>query len=161
MLYELISRVKEERWFEALLEMRDRYFFIVELLRNEEWISIGAVDLFHVDWKNRAVNLGITIGEKTYWGQGLGTDATYTSLLFAFRELNLNRVELEVFEDNLRAVHCYEKVGFQHEGIRRKTFFQDGCYHDVYLMGILQEEFLESGKAYLQKLVGKGEGECK
>jgi RimJ/RimL family protein N-acetyltransferase len=63
-------------------------------------------------------------------------------LRFAFRELNLHRVELEVFEFNPRAAHCYEKAGFQHEGIRRQALFRNGRYHDAHQMAILQEEFL-------------------
>ena len=160
MIYEPMSRVKEERWFEALLDMRDRYFFVIETVRDEAWVSIGTVDLFRVDWKNRTANFGITLGEKSFWGQGLGTDATFTALLFAFQELNLNRVELEVFEYNLQAVRCYEKVGFRREGTRRQAFFQAVCYHDVYLMGILREEFLESGESYFQNPEGNGELEC-
>jgi len=138
--------------------MKDRYFFIIEIQKGEQWASIGTVDLFRPDWKNRVVNFGIIIGEKIYWGQGYGSDATSSALLFAFRELNLNRVELEVFEDNLRAIRCYEKIGFQHEGTRRKAFFKDGSYHDVNLMGILRDEFGEVEKEYLQRGKGTGEG---
>jgi len=153
-----MSRVKEERWFEALLGMKDRYFFIIEIQKGEEWVSIGTVDLFRIDWKNRVVYFGITIGEKTCWGQGYGSDATGTALLFAFHELNLNRVELEVFEDNLRAIRCYEKIGFQHEGTRRKAVFKGGSYHNVWLMGILKDEFREEQEVYIQKEKGAEKG---
>jgi len=138
--------------------MKDRYFFIIEMQKGEEWASIGTLDLFHLDWKNRVVNFGIAIGDKIYWGQGYGSDATCTALLFAFHELNLNRVELEVFEDNLRAIRCYEKIGFQHEGTRRKAFFRDGIYHDVVLMGILKDEFREEQEVYIQKEKGTEKG---
>jgi RimJ/RimL family protein N-acetyltransferase len=157
-LYEPLSREKEEHWFDALLDMKDRYFFIIEIQKGEQWASIGTVDLFRVDWKNRVVNFGITIGEKIYWGKGYGSDATCTALLFAFHELNLYRVEWEVFEENLRAIRCYEKIGFQHEGTRRKAFFRDGSNHDVYFMGILQDEFREEQEVYLQNEKGAEEG---
>jgi RimJ/RimL family protein N-acetyltransferase len=85
------------------------------------------------------------LGEKAYWGQGFGTDATRTALAFAFGELNLHRVELEVFDFNPRAMRCYEKAGFRYEGIRRQAFFRNGRYHDIHLMAILDSEFVGSG----------------
>lgn len=142
LMYEPMSKAKEERWFEAQLESRDGFLFAIEALIEDEWMHIGNVGLHKVDWKNRTAVLGIVLGEKTHWGQGYGTDATRTMLRFAFRELNLHRVELEVFEFNPRAARCYEKAGFQREGTRRQSLFRDGRYHDAHLMAILQEEFL-------------------
>ena len=55
--------------------------------------------------------------------------------------LNLHRVELEVYDFNPRAMRCYEKAGFRHEGTRRQALFRDGRYHDTHHMAILYEEF--------------------
>jgi RimJ/RimL family protein N-acetyltransferase len=105
-------------------------------------VHIGNTGLHQIDWKNRMAVFGIVLGEKAYWGQGFGTEAARTILRFAFEELNLHRVELEVFDFNPRAIRSYEKVGFRHEGTRREALFRNGRYQDVHLMSILQEEFL-------------------
>ena len=86
-------------------------------------------------------------GGDTIWGKGYGTEATRTILSFAFNELNLHRVELEVYDFNARAIRTYEKAGFRHEGTRRKALFRDGSYHDVHVMGILREEFMNQRAA--------------
>jgi RimJ/RimL family protein N-acetyltransferase len=142
LMYEPMSKAKEERWFEAHLEARDEFLFGIEALIGEEWVHIGNLGLHRIDWKNGTAVFGISLGEKAHWNKGYGTEATRTMLRFAFEELNLHRVELEVFDFNPRAMRCYEKAGFRHEGIRRRALFRDGRYHDVHLMGILQEEFL-------------------
>lgn len=67
--------------------------------------------------------------------------ATLTILRFAFFELNLHRVELEVFDFNPRVIRCYEKAGFRHEGTRRQRLFHDGRYRDAHWMAILRHEF--------------------
>jgi len=54
--------------------------------------------------------------------------------------MNLHRIELEVFADNARAVHVYEKVGFHMEGTRRRAIFKFGRYQDLHVMGLLEEE---------------------
>lgn len=150
LMYEPMSKAKEEQWFETHLAKRDEFLFAIEALMEGEWVHIGNVGLHRIDWKNRTAVFGIVLGEKALWGQGLGTDAARTMLRFAFEELNLHRVELEVFEFNPRAARCYEKAGFQHEGVRRQALFRDGRYHDAHWMGILQEEFLSQRSALLQ-----------
>jgi RimJ/RimL family protein N-acetyltransferase len=57
-------------------------------------------------------------------------------------ELNLERVSLNVFLSNERAVRSYEKAGFQREGIERQNTHRDGKTEDVLYMGILRQEWL-------------------
>jgi RimJ/RimL family protein N-acetyltransferase len=64
-----------------------------------------------------------------------------TLLRFGFEEMNLNRVSLHVFEFNERAVACYKKCGFQMEGRLRQNYYGEGRYWDVFVMGILRDEF--------------------
>lgn len=141
MMYEPMSMAKEERWFEEMLERKNDFVFAIEAQIGEQWVHIGNVGLHRIDWKNRTAMFGIALGEKAYWGQGFGTDATRTMLRFAFEELNLHRVELEVFDFNPRAMRSYEKAGFRHEGTRRQALFRHGRYHDVHVMAILQSEY--------------------
>ena len=63
-------------------------------------------------------------------------------LRYAFTELNLRRVTLNVFEYNPRAIRCYEKLGFQHEGRVRKYLNREGRRWDLMYMGIMKEEWL-------------------
>jgi RimJ/RimL family protein N-acetyltransferase len=140
-MYLPMSIAQEERWFQARLEAENEYFFVIEASVEEEWVSIGTLGLHHVDWKNGVGDFGISLGEKKYWGLGYGTDATRTMLQFAFRELNLHRVQLDVYDYNTRAQRCYEKAGFRREGIRREAFYHEGAYRDTYSMGILRHEF--------------------
>jgi diamine N-acetyltransferase len=143
LMYRPMSRASEERWFEGLAARTDDFLFAVEALVGDQWVHIGNIGLESVDWKNSHCTFGIVLGEKQYWGQGYGTKAIKTVLRYAFDELNLHRVELEVFAYNPRAIRCYEKAGFRHEGTRRQSHFHNGQYHDAHRMGILREEFEE------------------
>lgn len=138
-----LSEAQEERWFERLLEDEKGYVFAIE---TAEGVHIGNVGLHGIDWKNRKATCGIVIGEKEYWNQGYGADALRTLLRFAFEELNLHRIFLHVFDFNRRAIRCYEKVGFRHEGRLRQARFTEGRYVDELVMGLLQEEWEEMGR---------------
>lgn len=65
------------------------------------------------------------------------------ALRFAFMELNLHRVTLDVFEYNPRAIRSYEKAGFREEGRRRQLLLRNGRRWDEIEMGILREEWLK------------------
>ena len=63
------------------------------------------------------------------------------ALRYAFRELNMQRVGLEVGDFNVGARRVYEKCGFQLEGTVRRTMYRDGRLWDMHIMGILREEW--------------------
>ncbi|HWO94421.1 MAG TPA: GNAT family protein [Dehalococcoidia bacterium] len=102
---------------------------------------IGNCSIERVSFENRSAEVGIMIGEKDCWDRGYGTDAMRTMLRFAFREMNLNRIQLDVFDFNARAISSYRKCGFVEEGRRRKAWFAEGSYHDIVVMGVLRDEF--------------------
>lgn len=87
------------------------------------------------------MEVGIFIGDKNYWNKGYGTDAMRILIRFIFEQMNINKIKLNVYEFNPRAVRCYEKCGFKKEGTLRQEIFRDGKYYDQYIMSILREEY--------------------
>ena len=83
------------------------------------------------------------IGDKSCWGQGYGTEAMQLLLEHAFNTLNLNRVDLHVYDDNQRAIEMYKRVGFVEEGRLRDYHFREGKYFDTLIMSILRDEWIE------------------
>ena len=112
--------------------------FIFRTLADDK--PIGAGDLW-VDWNHRNAWLGIGIGEADYRGKGYGTDAMRLLVGYGFRELDLYRIQLGVFRNNLRAIRCYEKVGFVHEVVKRAEVYRDGQRIDCLYMGLLRSEW--------------------
>lgn len=137
-MYMPMSMAEEEKWFERQLEARDSKVMAIE---TKEGVHIGNIGIHDIDWKNRQGELGIFIGERTYWGLGYGSDAIKALLRFAFDELNLHRVYLLVFAYNQRAIRCYRKCGFQQEGVLRDALYRDGRYHDLLVMSVLESEY--------------------
>ncbi|MGE5264543.1 MAG: GNAT family N-acetyltransferase [Acidobacteriota bacterium] len=129
----------ETAWFES--RSKDPSNIVFAILALPEKNLIGNCGLHKLDFKNRSALFGIFIGDKNYWSKGYGTDAVRTIVRYAFEQLGLNRVELEVYDFNPRAVRAYEKAGFRRDGVRRQALYRDGRFHDVYLMGILREEW--------------------
>ena len=73
--------------------------------------------------------------------KGLGRRLLTEILRIAFSELRAHRLFLDVAEDNARARHLYESLGFVYEGTMRDASLRDGQYFDLHLMSILEEEY--------------------
>jgi RimJ/RimL family protein N-acetyltransferase len=107
---------------------------------------IGFVALHNIEWNNQSCLLAIGIGNADYRGKGYGKDALWLILRYAFYELNLNRVGLDVISNNIPAIEAYKKVGFSVEGSMRNAVYRDGKYYDRIIMGILRNEWIEIQK---------------
>jgi RimJ/RimL family protein N-acetyltransferase len=73
---------------------------------------IGNVMVYNMDERFAEGELGITVGDRTYWGQGRGTDAVRTFVRYLFDDLHLERVVLHTLEWNLRAQRSFARAGF-------------------------------------------------
>jgi RimJ/RimL family protein N-acetyltransferase len=104
---------------------------------------IGTTGLNQIDWRARRAVFGICVGDVDFQSRGYGIEAVRLVLRYGFEELNLNRIALSVFSHNLRAIRCYQKAGFVHEGCLREAWFQGGRYLDEYKFAILRDEWAE------------------
>jgi RimJ/RimL family protein N-acetyltransferase len=142
----LFTKEGTQKWIEKDLESEKVIIFAIRTLADDR--LIGDVGLDGLYWNHGDTFLGIGVGEREFWGKGYGSDAMTLVLRYAFTELNLRRVTLNVFEYNPRAIRCYEKLGFQHEGRVRKYMKRERQRWDLVYMGILKEEWLASSASH-------------
>ena len=77
---------------------------------------IGFVALFSIEWNNGVGTMAVGIGNPDYRGKGYGADALFLILRYAFAELNLHRVGLDVISYNSAAIRAYERAGLPKRG---------------------------------------------
>lgn len=137
-----MSQAREEVWFDEMLKRPvDMQTLVIEARQGKKWKMIGNCGFHNIDWRVRSAELGILIGAKKEWNKGYGTETMRLLLKHGFEALNLNRLDLLVYEDNPGAVRAYEKAGFVHEGRMRQAEFSEGEYKDVLLMSVLLSEW--------------------
>ncbi len=110
-------------------------------IETKEGHPIGELGLLRIEPPHGRAELGITIGEKEYWGRGYGADAIRCVLGYVFGEMGLRRVSLITDEDNRRGIRCYEKCGFVREGLLRAHRLRYGRPLNMVLMAVLREEW--------------------
>ncbi|MHA2006838.1 MAG: GNAT family N-acetyltransferase [Promethearchaeota archaeon] len=139
-----LTRMMEEDWIENLKRRHDTIYFAITISEEDlEEKLIGNCSLHDIDWKNRVCRVGIMIGEKEYQSRGYGTEAMELLLDYGFWTVNLNRIQLHVYDFNVRAINSYNKIGFIEEGRMRQAQFKNGKYYDIIIMSILQDEWLK------------------
>jgi len=144
-----MSLAEEEHWFESMIARpAAQHVYVVEAKLapapgsdEAQWLPIGNTSFMDILEIDRCAEIGIMLGEKTWWNKGYGTETMRAMLRHGFETLNLHRIWLQVYANNKRGVKAYEKAGFRHEGMYREGHYQAGIYHDVLLMSVLRQEW--------------------
>jgi len=137
-----MSRAEEEIWFDSMLKSpQPERTLVIEKCDGKQWTMIGTCGYHIIDWRNRSAELGIVIGEKQLWDMGFGTETMSLLIEHGFNTLNLNRIALQVFSSNPRAIRAYEKAGFIKEGVLRQAIYKNGNYSDIFIMSVLKSEW--------------------
>ncbi|MFI5527394.1 GNAT family N-acetyltransferase [Kitasatospora sp. NPDC051853] len=102
---------------------------------------IGMVDYRDLDPWAGCATLGITIGERDFWGTGHGSEAMGLLVDHLFGAYPLVRLQLDTWSGNERAVRAFTRLGFREEGRRRSAVMVGGVRHDEVLFGMLREEW--------------------
>jgi RimJ/RimL family protein N-acetyltransferase len=107
---------------------------------------VGHVELGSIDRLNRSLRIGRVLVAPERRGRGIGVELMRAALGVAFDQLQMHRVELAVFDFNHAAIGCYERVGFQREGVRREMFRSADGYWSEIVMSILESQWRRSDK---------------
>jgi putative acetyltransferase len=83
-------------------------------------------------------DLGIVVHDD-YVGRGIGRALMERLLDLADNYLGLKRIELDVITDNEAAIHLYESLGFEREGVKRSALFRAGVFVDLLMMGRVRD----------------------
>lgn len=125
-------------YYLACTEADDRYDF---LIFSPDKRIIGESVINEIDWNAKCANFRICIFHPEERSKGLGSWAIKATRDFAFANLKLHRLELDVFSFNPRAEKAYLKAGFKREGVLRDAIWDGKQYADDILMAILEEDW--------------------
>lgn len=137
------ERVKRNEDFVVNMDVNQHQFVAVTKNENGEEQIIGCAGLtVNANHRMRhSGSIGIMI-HKDYQNMNVGTSLMEALLDVADNWLMLIRVELTVFEDNKRAIHLYEKLGFEKEGLKRLAAIRNGKYENEYLMARINPSYI-------------------
>lgn len=117
----LISQEQQLAWYERYLCKNTDIMFRISLVDKPAFF-VGAVALYDIDQNKQQAEFGrLMIDKEKTSEKGLGYEATICACNIGFFNLNLKRIYLDVFEDNLPAINTYRKAGFSVYDSKRKN----------------------------------------
>jgi len=129
-------------WIQETWKEREKEnSFTFGIIYNEKSLLIGFIKIRVLNHISRRGKLSIGIFNPSYRDMGLGTESLKLITDYSFSTLNLLSLELNVFNNNPRAITCYSKIGFEKVGLRRKADYVNGEFLDDLIMDLLVEEW--------------------
>jgi RimJ/RimL family protein N-acetyltransferase len=133
-----------EKLEKQIEEEKNIYHFMIRAKADDR--LIGKAIIQWIEWTNGNGFIRIGIGAAEDRRKGYGTQALRMLLRFAFAELNLFRVSAIVPKYNEGGIALLQKFGFVQEVCRRKSLERDGRRWDLYVFGLLNEEWQNQAK---------------
>lgn len=135
---DLLTREQTRAGLARARERQDRADWAI--VRRSDELVVGEAVLMDLHEEASSMAYRIALTGPRVFGKGYGTEATRLVRDFAFGELGLHRLALEVNSFNAAAIAVYRKVGFLLEGVRRDAIRVEGAWHDVHDMAILETD---------------------
>ncbi len=101
---------------------------------------VGVCGLVHIHPIHQRAELGYSLG-RTYWGQGLATEAAQAVISFGFHSLFLNRIEGKCHREHHRSARVLTKLGMEFEGMLRQYMFVKGEFWDMAAYALLKPHY--------------------
>lgn len=115
-----------------------RYFDDDQSVDEEDVKTIGCVDLFEFDPKNKRAGLGILIADQAVRGRGYATEALHLLIDYGFHILDLHQIYSNVRVDNESSVALFKKMGFEITGLKQDWVYDHGKFYDEYTMQLIR-----------------------
>lgn len=121
------------------IALSDKSRIAFHIVSTETHVSIGHAEIYLLE---DSAKIGrILIGDHTQRGKGLGQRIVHLLLEYIFFNLNRTKVELNVFDWNIGAIKCYEKVGFVKDSDKRLERKVNGQVWTAFTMSLDKSQY--------------------
>ncbi len=140
----------EQYWEDALGASNDRCkcWFAIE---SDTGDLVGMTGLEAISSINRDAVVPVFV-DKSIRRHGVAVRAVALMLDFAFRQLGLNRITSYYRADNHSSRDLIQRIGCEIEGTMRQAWFADGQFHDMVVVGMLQQDWIVRREVLAQEL---------
>ncbi len=108
---------------------------------------LGNIKLGPVSRAHNSAAIGLVLGDRSAWGQGIASEAIGTLSEWGFVELGLDKITAGSYRSNMGSIRAFEKCGFSIEGVQRSQVRLDsGKRDDVVLLGRTKADVLVEQK---------------
>ncbi|MCH7786633.1 MAG: GNAT family N-acetyltransferase [Chloroflexi bacterium] len=139
-----VSFQELESYFEQNSFSRNNAFFAVAEKSSDKFI--GTLRVSHINWITRVAEIGIMLGDESVRGRGYASEMVQLAVDYAFDVLNMRKLVAGAHSENHASLRCFERLGFQQEGVFREQHFMDGRYYDIVRLGLFKRDYWQRGR---------------
>jgi [ribosomal protein S5]-alanine N-acetyltransferase len=124
---------------------------LLGIFDNESGKHIGNISFQEISWIVRRASIAYLLGDKSFEGKGIVTEAVTMMLYYGFNKLNFQRIFAGVSDLHEASKKVCIKAGLKQEGRLRNDLFRNGEFSDSILYAALRDEWIaEFGEKALQ-----------
>jgi RimJ/RimL family protein N-acetyltransferase len=114
--------------------------FVIEVEEAGKWLPVGTAEFYNERPSHRTAEFGFLIGDRKWWGMGIGTETAKRMVQYGLEKLAYKRIGAVSAAYNIRSMNALQKAGFQIEGIRKSYVYRDGAHHDQTMMSVIKAD---------------------
>jgi ribosomal-protein-alanine N-acetyltransferase len=132
-----------EKYVRELWKNTNCHFFAIHDAETDKFIGTSKANFVSTkSQKDGIADIGIMLGERSFWGRGLAVEVLQAISTFAFDNLRARKLTAGGYSANIAVIKAFLKVGYSIEGTLRQQLSLDGGYCDHILMGCFESELL-------------------
>ena len=146
----IISVEEHQAWYKKV-ENDDTKIYLIFQHKNQ---PAGLVNFTEIDRVNSNCKWGFYLGASNI-PRGSGTVMGYYAMNYIFGQMGMRKVSGEILDFNEPSRKFFSRLGFVEEGIKRRHILRNDKYIDVYLFSLLADEWSETKKSKLEKMLNR------
>jgi len=135
------NEATERQWIRQCHQDPTHHMVAIFYLPEDKLIGYGGFKNIQVE--DRSAELWIVIGEKEYWGRGLGKEGRWLICSYGFDTLGYHNILGEHYAINQRSLNNALSTGAKLLGTRRQSKWLHGRFLDVHYTDMLREDLIQ------------------
>ncbi|RST77214.1 N-acetyltransferase [Siminovitchia acidinfaciens] len=129
---------KEIEWYDKIFNTKTGIRWGIAL--KDDPTIIGSCGFLNISQSNFRAEIGYEL-HRSYWRQGIVSEALEAVIKYGFEEMKLNRSEALIEPENVASVKLVERLGFLQEGLLREYEYGAGKFDDLYMYSLLLKDY--------------------
>lgn len=119
------------------------HFLAVRHMETDQFIGTAKVNFISAQGRKHGIaDMGIMLGERSFWGQGLAKDILQAISIFAFDQLHARKLSAGGYSLNEAVVKAFLRIGYKIDGSLRQQLAVGDGYCDHVLMSCFEDELV-------------------
>lgn len=136
--------LREKQKFKKGLSTFNKTFLYFHIINKNAQDTIGWCGYHTWYTDHDRAEIGYSLYEDKYKGQGIMKEAIAAIVEYGFLEMKLNRIEAFAASYNTPSLKILKRLNFEEEGLLKQHYYYKGKYEDSLVFALLKTDYIKS-----------------